>query len=178
MRKTTYAVAVSLDGYIAGPGGTMDWLRWSEDVTSSLAETWKGVDAILIGRKTFGDGSQGAGPSGIKTYLFSRTLTQAPAGVELVREDAARFVRALKTEVGGDILVMGGGELAASLIEVSLVDEISLNVHPVLLGGGIPMFRPMARRIEFQLVQARAIAQGCVAMTYLVVNRSNAPKAV
>lgn len=55
MRKTTYAVAVSLDGYIAGPDGAMDWLCWSDDVNRSIAEIWKGVDSVLIGRKTFGD---------------------------------------------------------------------------------------------------------------------------
>ena len=63
-------------------------------------------------------------------------MAEAPAGAELVREDAAGFVRALKESEGGDIIVMGGGELASQLIEAGLVDEIGLNVHPLLLGSG------------------------------------------
>jgi dihydrofolate reductase len=61
---------------------------------------------------------------------------------------------------------MGGGELGSALIEAGLVDEIGLNVHPVLLGGGIPAFRPMARRVEYELVEARAMARGCVLLRY------------
>ena len=67
---------------------------------------------------------------------------------------------------GCTILVMGGGELGSALIEAGLVDEIGLNVHPLLLGGGIPAFRPMARRVEYELVEARAMARGCVLLRY------------
>jgi dihydrofolate reductase len=61
---------------------------------------------------------------------------------------------------------MGGGELGSALIEGGVVDEIGLNVHPILLGQGIPFFRPMARRVEAELVEARPIAQGCVFLRY------------
>jgi dihydrofolate reductase len=103
---------------------------------------------------------------GIKTFVFSRTLDAVPEGAELVREDAAAFVRALKESKGGGIFVMGGGELGSALIEAGLVDEIGLNVHPILLGGGIPAFRPMARRVELELVEARPVAKGCVLLRY------------
>ena len=104
--------------------------------------------------------------SKIKTYIFSRTLADAPEGAQLVREDAAGFVRELKTQVGGDIILMGGGELAAALIEGGVVDVIGLNLHPVLLGGGVPMFPAMARRVDLTLVEARPIAQDCAFLLY------------
>ena len=181
MRKVTYGGAISLDGFLAGPDEAIDWLRWSDDAAKIAAESFKGVDAMLMGRKTFEFGQKmGGGPklTGVTTYVFSRTLAAVPEGTELVREDAADFVRRLKSgegastslRTGGGILVMGGGELGSALIEAGLVDEIGFSVHPVLLGGGVPALRPMARRVELELVEARPIAKGCVLMRYRVVN--------
>jgi dihydrofolate reductase len=93
-------------------------------------------------------------------------MAEAPQGAVLVREDAIGFVRALKAEPGGDIILMGGGELAAALLEAGLVDEVGLNVHPVLLGGGVPMFAPFGRRVALDLVEARPIAKDCVLLRY------------
>jgi dihydrofolate reductase len=167
-RKVTFGGAISLDGFFAGPGEAIDWLRSSDDSAAATAASWKGVDTMLMGRKTWEFAAKmGGGPSmpGIRTCVFSRTLAVAP-GAELVRGDAAEFVRALKEEEGGGIIVMGGGELGSALIEAGLVDEIGLNVHPVLLGGGIPAFRPIARRVELELVEARPMARGCVLLRY------------
>ncbi|MFL6845666.1 MAG: dihydrofolate reductase family protein [Allosphingosinicella sp.] len=169
-RKISFGGAVSLDGYFAGPGEAIDWIRWSGEAAALSAAGWKSVDTMLMGRKTWQfaerrGGGPGVGP-GIRTFVFSRTLAEAPAGVALVREEAAAFVRRLKGEEGGDIMVMGGGELGSALIEAGLVDEIGLNVHPILLGGGIPAFRPMAGRTELELVEARPLAQGCVLLRY------------
>ncbi|HVQ09828.1 MAG TPA: dihydrofolate reductase family protein [Allosphingosinicella sp.] len=172
MRKVTWSAAVSLDLYLAAPDEALDWLQWSDDATSIVAESWKGVDTLLMGRKTYefaassGGGGGGAGASGIRTYIFSRTMTEAPAGAALVTSDPAAFVGKLKQEDGGDIIVLGGGELASALIEGGVVDEIGLNVHPLLLGGGIPFFRPMARRVALALVEARPIAKDCVFLRY------------
>jgi dihydrofolate reductase len=172
MRKVTYGAAVSLDLMIAGPGEAMDWLLWSDDAARITGASWKGVDTILMGRKTYEfaarSGGGGGDPGGITTYIFSRTMAEAPAGATLVRDDAAGFVRALKTEAGGDIILMGGGELGSSLVEAGVVDEIGLNVHPVLLGDGTPFFRPMARRVDLTLVATQPIAKGCVFLRYRV----------
>ena len=172
MRKVTYGAAVSLDGYIAGPGEAMDWLLWSDDAAAISAESWKGVDTVLMGRKSWEfaarSGGGGGGPSSARTYLFSRTMTAAPEAAELVREDATAFVRAMKADPGGDIIVMGGGELGSALVDAGVVDEIGLNIHPVLLGGGTPLFRPMRRRLGLDLIEARPIAKGCVVAMYRV----------
>ncbi len=171
MRKVTYGGACSLDGYIAGPDEAMDWLQWSDDAQAISAASWKGVDTILMGRKTFDfamkSGGGGAN-SKIRTYVFSRTLEEVPEGAELISEDAAGFVRKLKEEPGGDIIVMGGGELGSALIEGGVVDEIGFNIHPVLLGAGVPGLPPMDRRVALELIEARPIAKGCVLVRYKV----------
>ena len=175
MRKVTYGGAISLDGFLAGPGESIDWLRWSDDSAKIAAASFKGADSMLMGRKTFEFGQKmGGGPklTGVTTYVFSRTLEALPNGADgvLVREDAAGFVARLKEQEGGDIILMGGGELGSALIEAGLVDEIGFSVHPVILGGGIPALLPMARRIELELIEARPIARGCVLQRYKVLN--------
>ena len=174
MRKVTFGGGNSLDNYIAGLGESIDWLRWSDDAAKISAASFKGVDTMLMGRKTFEFGQRmghGSGPiSNIRTLVFSSTLESVPEGMEVVREDAVEFVRALKAQKGGDIIVMGGGELGAALLEGGMVDELGFNIHPLLLGGGIPLFHPMKRRIELELIEARAIQADCVLVRYRVKN--------
>ena len=171
MRKVTYGGAISLDGYFAGPGEAIDWLRWSDDTAAISAESWRGADTMLIGRKTYEFAvrhKHSLKLPGIRTVLFSRSLAEASADVELVRGDAAAFVRELKSQEGGKIILMGGGELGASLIAAGLVDEIGFVVHPILLGGGVPALPPIPQRVELELAEARPIARGCVFLRYTV----------
>ena len=86
----------------------------------------------------------------------------------IVAEDAVEFVRGLKAQRGKDICLMGGGELAKSLFEAGLIDEIGLNTHPVLLGSGIPLFLAMNRQIDLELLECRALKGGCVLLRYRV----------
>lgn len=171
MRKVTYGGAVSLDLYLAGPDEAIDWLLGSEDSARIMRESWAGVDTMLMGRKTYEfavRSGRGATSPGIKTYVFSRSMTEAPEGIELVREDAAGFVRSLKAGPGGDIIVMGGGELGSALIAGGAVDVIGLNVHPILLGAGTPAFQGLAERVPLELVETRPLQHGCVLLLYRV----------
>lgn len=175
MRKVTYSAAASLDGYITGPGESVDWLKWSGDVTEIMKTLWKGVDTVLMGRKTWEFAARSGGErksASMRTYVFSTTMTEAPEGAELVSGDAIDFVRALKRGEGGDIFLMGGGELASALIDGEVVDEIGFNLYPLLLGDGVPLFRPMQRRIDLAPIEARPIANGCVYVRYAVSNAS------
>ena len=83
-------------------------------------------------------------------------------GAELVRDDAADFVHDLKSEKGKGICVMGGAELARSLFEANVIDEVGMNVHPVLLGVGVPMFLDPRHRVALELIESRTIDGGCV----------------
>lgn len=171
MRRVTYGAAVSLDGYLAGPGEAMDWLRWSPDAAKINQESWSSVDTILMGRKTYEFAARrggAGGPPNIKNYIFSRTLIHAPEWAELVQTDAGAFLHKLKAEEGGNIVVMGGGELASALLEAGVVDDLALNVHPLLLGDGVPMFRRLASRVGLDLIECRPIAEQCVFLRYAV----------
>ena len=161
MRKVIYGAAVSQDLYLAGPDEAMDWLCWSEEAAKISKKGWRGVDSMLMGRKTHEfaarSGSGSGGMPGIVTYVFSRTMDAAPDGAELVKEDAPGFVRALKQREGGDVMVMGGGELGSALIEAGLVDELSFNVHPLLLGGGSPALLRAGLNFWLSLALASAL---------------------
>lgn len=174
MRTVTYGGAVSLDGFLAGVDGSLDWLHFSKDVEQVMTEFWKSSDTILMGRKTYAVSvAQGGGAEpAMKTYVFSRTLKAGDApGVELVSTGAAAFVRKLKQTPGKGICLMGGGELAQSLLAAGLVDEIGLNIHPILLGSGIPVFRDPGRRVKLQLKETRLLEGGCILASYKVLQQ-------
>jgi len=172
MRKLVFGGANSLDNYLARPDHAVDWLLWGEEAAAITAAFWGTIDTVLMGRKTFEvavrSGQQGGYP-GVETYVFSRTLEHDPGGsVTIVRSDAVEFVRGLKAQDAKDICLMGGGELARSLFEADLIDEIGFNIHPLLLGNGVPLFHPMSRQIDLELQECRPFANGCVYVRYLV----------
>jgi dihydrofolate reductase len=171
MRKLTFLGANSLDNYLARPDHSVDWLLWGDEAAAVLTEFWKSIDTVLMGRKTYevaARSGRGGRYPGAETYVFSRTLPQDVGGVTVVREDAAEFVRGLKRQDGKAIWLIGGGELARSLFEAGLIDEIGFNIHPVLLGAGIPLFYPMSRSIDLELIECRPFKNGCVYVTYRV----------
>lgn len=183
MRKVTLGLANSLDNYIARKDGGSDWLHWSKEVAEISAKFMKTVDVILIGRRTYEvmlDFGQTSYP-GAKNYVFSRskqrssalkrnlaTKKKADKNVELVTQDAAKVVRELKRKKGKGIVVFGGGKLAKSLFEADLIDEVVLNIHPVLLGSGVPLFHEMKRQIDLELVDCRTLKGGYLVASYRV----------
>ena len=177
MRKVTFGGANSLDNYLARPDHAVDWLLWGPEAAEVMADFWKTIDTVVMGRKTYEvalrSGQAGGAYPGVKNYVFSRTLAQPSGGeVTIVRSDAAEFVRELKRQPGKDICVMGGGELGSSLLEAGVVDVIGFNIHPVLLGQGIPLFHPLRRQIDLELEECRPFKNGCVYVLYRVKNPS------
>ena len=173
MRKVTFMVANSLDNYIARKDGAVDWILGGEEAASALAEFWKAVDTVVLGRKTYEPVLESGKPfptyPGVKNYVLSRTLQESPdKNVEIIRVDVVEFVRKLKTVEGKDIFVMGGGLLARPLFEANLIDEVGVHIHPVLLGSGIPLFHEMGRQIDLELIECRSFKNGCVSVTYRV----------
>ena len=182
MRKVTFGGANSLDNYFARKDDSVDWLMWSNEAASVMKDFWKTIDTVVMGRKTYevalrmGAGGDNPYP-GVKSYVFSRTMKTKPdSGVEIISEDAAEFVGKLKIQKGKDICVMGGGLLAKSLFEADLIDEIGFNIHPVLLGSGIPLFHEMNHQIDLELIECKPFKNGTVIISYRVKHEKEPKK--
>jgi dihydrofolate reductase len=175
MRKVTFSVATSLDNFLARKDESVDWLLFGDEAAAVMSSFGKSIDTMLWGRRTYEfavRNGQKDGYPGLKNFVFSRTLA-ASGQVTIVAEDAAAFVRRLKQQDGKDIALMGGGELARSLFEAGLIDELALNVHPILLGEGIALFHPMSRQIQLKLRESRPFKNGCVYLVYEVIHARN-----
>jgi dihydrofolate reductase len=167
MRKVKLSLACSLHQFIAAPDGAIDWIRMDADY--GISAFFASVDTALIGRATY-DTAQRSGnkffPS-MTNYVFSNSLPPGPAAeVEIIPGDAAEFTRTLKQRPGKDIWLFGGHAIASSLMHADLVDEITLAIHPILLGGGIPVFGELSARKLWKLDQATSFPNGVVLLRY------------
>jgi dihydrofolate reductase len=175
MRRIVYSVAMSLDGYIAGPNGEADWIVMDPDLAPAFEEFYSRFDAMLIGRKTYqamaGHGGGGGGPfKGWNILVFSRTLTSiSQPGVTLVSGDAREALTRLKQSPGKDIWLFGGGELFRSLLDLGMVDAVGVGVIPVLLGGGTPFLPPGGSRASLRLTEHKVYPKtGTIGLEYAV----------
>jgi dihydrofolate reductase len=177
-RTITFSAACTLDGYIARTDFSFDWILHGDESREVLGGYWKTIDTILMGRKTWEvavRAGHGGGHAGIETCVFSRTLPPSEKpGLRVVSDDVVAFVRKLKRFRGKGIFLMGGGELARPLFEAGLVDEIGLNVHPVLLGDGVRLFHRMNVPSELDRIDCRPFRNGCVYVRYAVRGRNPA----
>ena len=173
MRKVVFGGANSLDNYFARKDDAVDWLLWSDEVGKIMADYFKTFDTIVMGRRTYevglASGHGGGTYGGMKTYVFSRKLKpRSSKKLEITSEDVADVVGRLKQQEGKDICIMGGGLLAKSLFEADLIDEVGFNIHPVLLGSGIPLFHEMKHQVDLELIDCKTFKTGCVLVTYRV----------
>ena len=168
MRKVILGLAVSLDGFIEGPNGEYDWCFTDQDY--GLNDFFKRIDSIFVGRKSY-EMSLGLedGISGFpkfREYVFSKTLNTVKAGATIVKGDLLSEVTKIKNLPGKDIWLFGGAELTSSLINLGLVDEIGLAVHPLILGSGKPLFNNIKNRIQLKLIDTKTYSTGLVYLTY------------
>ena len=153
MRKLRLYIATTLDGYIAGPNGELDWLEAAGDLDYGYEEFYTSIDTTVMGSSTYQFTLTAPEfPYPDKTnYVFTRgTPPPDTPNVRFVSGDIAAFVRSLKHEPGKDIWLVGGGQVNTVMLNEGLVDEMTLTIFPVVLGEGIPLFAPGARRSLFR----------------------------
>jgi len=170
MRKVVLQLAVSLDGYIEGPNGEFDWCFADEDRMSAF---FKRIDSTFMGRKTYelALAMQDQIPPGFpkfKEYVFSNTLENANGGVVIIKGDIKKEVEKIKTKKGRDIWLFGGADLISSLMNLQLVDEVILAVHPVILGSGKALFQDIKERTWLTLTDHKIYPNGLALLTYTV----------
>jgi dihydrofolate reductase len=175
MRKLILGLAVSLDGFIEGPGGEYDWCV--PDPEYDFNKFFKRFDTIFVGRKTYEMSSEmEGGPPGFpkfKEYVFSTTLDKVKEGATLIKGDVKAEVEKIKKEKGKDIWLFGGAGLTASLMNFGLIDELSLTVYPVILGGGKPLFSNIKSKINLTLLDTKTYPTGIVSLTYSLGKKEN-----
>ena len=171
MRKLILQVAVSLDGLIEGPNGEFDWCFTDQDY--GLKDFFKQIDTLFIGRKTYelmermGENASAGFPK-FKEYIFSTTLETVKDDAVLIKDDIELNVNKIKNANGKNIWLFGGGDLTTSLMNLNLVDEVLLAIHPIVLGGGKPLFTDLKKRVELKLLDTKVYDTGLLFVKYAI----------
>ena len=165
MRKLKLYTAASLDSYIAGLNGEIDWLAAGGNLDYGYQEFYASIDTTLMGNSTYKlTQTVPKFPYPDKTnYVFTRGApTPDTAHVRFVSGNIAAFVRTLKEEAGKDIWLVGGGQVNTVMLNEGLIDEIILTIFPLALGEGIPLFAPGATRSVFTTVGCETYETGLI----------------
>jgi dihydrofolate reductase len=175
MRRLRYGVAMSMDGFIAGPNGEYDWIV--SDPAIDFAATFAQYDTFLMGRATYEVASE-KGKSwdlhGQRWIVVSRTLKpEDHPGITILSSGIAEAVAALKAQPGKDIWLFGGGVLFRSMLDAGLVDTVEVALMPVMLGSGVPLL-PAGRRRRLQLRESKPLPSGILMLVYSVVPEAQA----
>jgi dihydrofolate reductase len=167
-RRVRYQVAMSLDGFIAGPNGEADWIITDPEIDFKEIYSW--FDTMLIGRRTFevmkGAGGSGSMP-GMQVYVCSRTLRQEDYPAVTIVAEPEAVVTELRSKPGKDVWLFGGGSLFGSLAQLRLVDTVEVAVIPVLLGEGVPLLPAPTKRVTLKLTGHKLYAKtGIMSLEY------------
>jgi dihydrofolate reductase len=177
-RRIILDLAVTLDGFIEGPNGEVDWCIMDPDM--GFIEFLNDIDTILYGRKSYELWGQYVPENGIsdtekeiwklvhskKKYVFSKTPTKEYPGANLISCNIVEEVKKIKNEPGEEIWLYGGSSLITTFLNLGLVDEYRLSVHPVILGEGKPLFIDIKQRLGLKLINTKKFSSGVVQLCY------------
>jgi dihydrofolate reductase len=164
MRNVVLSAGISLDGYIARPDGSLDWLTM--DPALDLSVFFTAVDVAIMGRKTY-DAFKKGPPLNMEMYVFSNSLPGGMRdGAMFLSGSPAPLIQQLKARQGKHIWLAGGGEMALACLKEDLVDQIDLGLMPVLLGDGVPLFPSGFPQRNFKLAGQRAFKNGMLTLSY------------
>jgi len=181
MRKVIVFLMTSLDGYIAGPDGNIDWHVVDDEFNEFAVEQINSVDTIMFGRATYeGMASYWPTPFAIENdpvvagmmndmpkIVFSHTLSSADwQNTRLISGDAAQEINKLKQQPGKDLIIFGSNKLAASFLDLGLIDEVRIIVAPVVLGEGIALFEGVKNKRSLKLLRSRTFSSGNILSIY------------
>ncbi|MGQ4619669.1 dihydrofolate reductase family protein [Nocardia sp. R7R-8] len=184
MGSVTLWMQMSLDGFVEGPDQEVHWPVVDEELCESFLDELRSADLFLYGRKTYEIMASfwpaaDADPAISEFYVdfarcwkqtpklvFSRTMAGAGWNTRVVREDLVAEITALRAQPGCDMVLFGGPETASAFMKHDLIDEYRLFVHPILLGGGIPLFPTPAVGSGLHLVDVMTFDSAVVQMHY------------
>jgi dihydrofolate reductase len=188
MRKLKLQVQISLDAFIARPGGEQDWMtwEWDKDLEAFTSKLTENVDQILLGRKLAEDfipyWEEAASKPDAEDYaknfhqlpklVFSKSLRPGSVNekkwknTSIVFGDLVDKVRSLKAEEGGDMIVYGGANFISSLISEGLIDDYYIYINPVAISSGLPIFYKLEKDLELSLIESRGFDCGIVVNHY------------
>ena len=187
MRRVTYSMGVSLDGYIVGPDGNFGWTAPDEEVFRFVTDEIQEVGVQLLGRRLYetmlywetADQDPSLDDSMLEwaaiwkplsKVVFSTTLSAVQGTARLAAGGLAAEIERLQAEPGDGDIAIGGATLAAEAAALGLIDEYRPRVYPVLVGGGIPFFPQSQRQVDLELVEARTFGSGVVYLRHRVVH--------
>lgn len=177
-RKILLDLAVTLDGFIEGKHGEIDWCIMEPDM--KFTEFLNQIDTILYGRKSYDLWGQYVPDTYISAedqeiwdlilskekIVFSKTQTGAAQGARFISDNLLEEINALKRKPGKDIWLYGGASLITTLLNLGVVDEFRLSVHPVILGEGKPLFAEIKQRVNLKFIESKTFASGVVQLIY------------
>jgi len=182
MKKIILDLAVTLDGFIEGPNGEIDWCIMGEGDGSDFIDFVAGIDTIFYGRISYelwGNYQPHENVSPVvkevyksipeKTkYVFSTTKTTDNSNAIFINSNIKERVMEIKQQPGKDIWLYGGGKLITTFMNLGLIDVFRLAVHPVILGSGKPLFNNIKERVSLKLTETKASKSGVILLTYTV----------
>lgn len=180
MRKVILSLATSLDGYIEGLNGEIDWMVFNEETGKALGEFLVEIDTILYGRISYEKWGTYSPPENaslferkfydttnrMKKYVFSKSKTGFEGNPTVITSNLSSIINKLKAEDGKNIWLYGGGSLISTFMNLNLIDEFRIAIMPIIIGAGKPLFTEIQHRVSLKLLKINSSKSGVIELNY------------